>query len=136
MPYKAVNPGLWPPPFIGWKASSGCVLKEAATRLEKQIAAFFFTRHENSDALGRGDGSRHAPPAPPVEKSASLGTGHGRSEASRVAYTDFERATAAPEEVIAIHYDTCRNLVAQGVIRAPRVATPTPFPGQFVPDPR
>lgn len=95
-------------------------------------------RAPQSDALGRGDGSRHAPPAPSVEKSASLGTGHGRSEASPVAYTDFERAAAAPEEVIVIHYDTYRNLVAQGVIRAPRVATPTPtpFPGQFVPDDR
>jgi hypothetical protein len=36
--------------------------------------------------------------------------------------------------VIAIHYDTYSNRVAMGVIRAPRIATP--FPGQFVPDPR
>lgn len=88
------------------------------------------------DASRGGAGPRHAPPSPSVEKSMSLGTGHGRSEASHVTYTDFERATAAPEEMIVIHYDTYRNLVAQGVIRAPRVATPTPFPGQFVPDPR
>jgi len=72
----------------------------------------------------------------PVEKYSSLGTGHGRSEVSRVTYTDFERATAAPEEVIAIHYDTHSNLVAMGVIRGNRIASPTPFPGQFVPDPR
>ena len=78
--------------------------------------------------------SRYAPA--PVEKSSSLGTGHGRSEASRVTYTDFERATPAPEEVIAIHYDTYSNLLAMGVIRGSRVASPTPFPGQFVPDPR
>lgn len=77
---------------------------------------------------------RYAPA--PVEKSTSLGTGHGRSEASRVTYTAFERATHAPEEVIAIHYDTYANLVAMGVIRGPRIAAPTPFPGQFVPDPR
>ena len=44
------------------------------------------------------------------------------------------RATASPEEVIAIHYDSYSNLVAMGVIRAPRSATP--FPGHFVPDPR
>jgi len=37
-------------------------------------------------------------------------------------------------EVIAIRYDTYSNLVAMGVIRAPRIASP--FPGQFVPDPR
>jgi hypothetical protein len=72
----------------------------------------------------------------PAQRSPSLGTGHGRSETSRVTYTSFERATANPEEVIAIHYDTYNNLVALGVIRAPRLATPTPFPGQFVPDPR
>jgi len=36
--------------------------------------------------------------------------------------------------VIAIHYDTYSNRVAMGVIRTPRIATP--FPGQFVPDPR
>jgi hypothetical protein len=79
-------------------------------------------------------GARRYAPSP--QRSPSLGTGHGRSESSRVTYTSFERATANPEEVIAIHYDTYRNLVALGVIRAPRVATPTPFPGQFVPDPR
>jgi hypothetical protein len=38
--------------------------------------------------------------------------------------------------VIAIHYDTYNNLVVMGVIRAPRMAMPSPFPGQFVPDPR
>jgi hypothetical protein len=71
-------------------------------------------------------------------RSPSLGTGHGRSEASHVTYTSFQRATAAPEDVIAIHYNTYANLVAMGVIRGapPRVAVPTPFPGQFVPDPR
>lgn len=72
----------------------------------------------------------------PVEKSASLGTGHGRNESSRVTYTDFERASPYPDEVIAIHYDTYQNLVALGVIQAPRIASPAPFPGQFVPDPR
>jgi hypothetical protein len=77
---------------------------------------------------------RHAPSPYPAERSAALGTGHGRSETSHARYTAFERATAHPEEVIAIHYDTYSNLVALGVIRAPRVATP--FPGQFVPDPK
>jgi hypothetical protein len=41
-----------------------------------------------------------------------------------------------PAEVITIYYDSHRNLVAQGVIRAPQLALPVPFPGQFVPDPR
>ncbi len=81
-------------------------------------------------------GPRHAPPQQAPQKSASLGTGHGRSETSHITYTNFERSTDHPEEVIAIHYNTYSNLMAMGVIRAPRIALPTPFPGQFVPDPR
>jgi hypothetical protein len=72
----------------------------------------------------------------PAQRSPSLGTGHGRSEASHVTHTSFERATASPEEVVVIRYDTHANLVAMGVIRAPRLASPSPFPGQFAPDPR
>jgi len=79
-------------------------------------------------------GARRQPPA--QLRSLSLGTGHGRIETSQVTYTSFERATASPEEVVVIRYDTYANLVALGVIRAPRLASPTPFPGQFVPDPR
>ena len=73
------------------------------------------------------------------QKSTTLGTGHGRSEESHVTYTSFERATAAPSEIITIHYDTYENLLAQGVIvQSPVYARPAPmaFPGQFVPDPR
>lgn len=81
-----------------------------------------------------GSGALRRAPSP--QRSPALGTGHGRIETSRVTYTGFERATPGPEEVVAIHYDSYRNLVALGVIRASRVATPTPFPGQFVPDPR
>lgn len=75
-------------------------------------------------------------PSSAVERQATLGTGHGRTETSRVTTTSFERATAAPEELIAIHYNTYDNLVAMGVISVPRIARPSPFPGQFVPDPR
>jgi hypothetical protein len=84
------------------------------------------------------DGSGELRRQPSPQRSPSLGTGHGRSESSRTSYTNFERATWDPEEVIAIRYDTYSNLVALGVIRAPRVASPvpSPFPGQFVPDPR
>ena len=77
---------------------------------------------------------RTAPSLHEQKRSSALGTGHGRSVSSQVTYTSFERATAGPEEVIAIHYDTYSNLVAMGVIKAPRIAMP--FPGQFVPDPR
>ena len=73
------------------------------------------------------------------QKSPTLGTGHGRSEESQVTYTNFERASATPAEIIMIHYDTYENLLAQGVLVQPPVyarPAPTPFPGQFVPDPR
>lgn len=85
--------------------------------------------------VGSGAGSR-AEAQSTVQKSARLGTGHGRSEVSQVTYTEFERATSAPAEVITIYYDSYRNLVAQGVIRAPSIARPDPFPARFAPDPR
>lgn len=106
-----------------------------------------FPDAEPAAALGSG-GARSAREGPVEEardsapramrRSPSLGTGHGRSETSHVTYTSFERATIQPEDVIAIHYDTYSNLVAMGVIRGvpPRVAVPTPFPAQFVPDPK
>lgn len=68
-----------------------------------------------------------------------LGTAHGQRESSQVDYTDFTRASSRPEEVISIRYDSYRNLVALGVIprqRPGRRPEPSPFPGQFVPDPR
>ena len=89
-------------------------------------------KEDSADASGRG----HAPAPRAERRSRTLGTGHGHSVSSHVIYTRFERASAHPAEVMAIHYDTYANLVATGVIRAPRVATPSPFPGQFVPDPR
>jgi hypothetical protein len=90
----------------------------------------------SSKAAEEGAAELSRAPAQPMRRSPSLGTGHGRSETSHITYTTFERATSGPEDVIAIHYNTYANLAAMGVIRAPRVATPAPFPGQFVPDPR
>jgi hypothetical protein len=70
---------------------------------------------------------------------SKLGTGHGRRENSNAQYADFQRASETPDEVIAIYYDSKRNLVAQGVIPRPQPAyaqqTPRAFPGNFVPDP-
>jgi hypothetical protein len=68
-----------------------------------------------------------------ARRSEPLGTGHGRSEASRARHVEFERATEQPSETIVIHYDSHLNLVAKGVIRE-RGREPRPFPG-FVPDP-
>jgi hypothetical protein len=67
----------------------------------------------------------------------SLGTGHGARETAPVAYTKFDRASARPDEVISVWYDSYRNLVARGVISVPPPIAhePQPFPQQFVPDP-
>ena len=70
-----------------------------------------------------------------------LGTGHGRSEDSRVTQVAFERATDSPAETLAIQYDRHENLVAMGVLPPPHYARrnpPDPFPGalRFAPDPR
>ena len=88
-------------------------------------------RAEAASAAG-SPSARAAAPAQP-----SLGTGHGRIEASSVRYTNFERASDSPDEIIAIRYDSHANLVAMGVIPRPPVASrdPQPFPARFVPDP-
>ena len=76
----------------------------------------------------------------------SLGTGHGRIEDSRTRYTDFQRASSSPDQVITIHYDTYNNLAAIGVpvwrdTNDDRYGhrDPRPFPRDptlgFVPDP-
>jgi hypothetical protein len=95
---------------------------------------------ESRDAAGaaRPETAQESAPAQTRRKSEKLGTGHGRSEHSVVSYTDFERASSTPDEVIAIHYDSHKNLLAQGVIPQPRLYSerqPDPFPGRFVPDP-
>jgi hypothetical protein len=89
------------------------------------------TKSRSADAAG----ARQEPLAR-ERRSPALGTGHGRNEASHVTMTRFQRATSSPAEVIAIHYDSHANLVALGVIRDQRASVPSPFPGQFVPDPQ
>ena len=85
-------------------------------------------------SVGREEAARDRS-APLADKK--IGTGHGRNETSPTRYVDFERASESPDEIVAIYYDSYHNLVAQGVISAPRAArVPAPFPGQFVPDPQ
>jgi hypothetical protein len=87
----------------------------------------------SSDAVGSIAGARRSERA---AQESRIGTGHGRSEYSATSYTDFERASTTPDEVIAIHYDSRENLIAMGVIPGPRTS-PNPFPAAvgFVPDP-
>lgn len=77
---------------------------------------------------------REVEKAGPASPAPSLGTGHGRSEASHARLVEFERESASPNELITLRYDSRENLVAMGVIpeRRPR---PDPFPAAFVPDP-
>jgi hypothetical protein len=81
------------------------------------------------------NGLAAARPVPKPEES--LGTGHGARESSYASYTSFEREGSNPNEVVSVWYDSYRNLVARGVIPAPRpiAIEPQPFPNQFVPDP-
>jgi hypothetical protein len=125
---------------------------EPAARIESPVPRPWLQREESRDAPGEGavpsaagrgsakpeavETARHDQP-----RSAALGTGHGRSETSRASYANFERASARPAEVVAIHYDTYANLVAAGIIVRARPyvrphSYPAPFPGVFVPDPR
>lgn len=73
----------------------------------------------------------------PKPAERALGTGHGARESSYASYTTFERASAGPDEVDSIWYDSYRNLVARGVIAQSRpiAIEPQPFPNRFVPDP-
>ncbi|MBF5006614.1 hypothetical protein [Diaphorobacter caeni] len=78
--------------------------------------------------------------SPSPSPSPSLGTGHGSLETSYTSKTEFDAATRRPEQVVRFRYDSYANLVAKGVIPAPRgERTPNPFPAQgndgFVPDP-
>jgi hypothetical protein len=74
-----------------------------------------------------------------LDATGPLGTGHGPREESSVSYTDFKRASIAPDDVITLYYDTRERLVAQGVIPSPGMqqpGLPEAFPGHFAPDPQ
>jgi hypothetical protein len=81
------------------------------------------------------DQTAESRPSAQAAPSAPLGTGHGRREESAMRWVDFERATAAPAETLAIYYDSYRNLVARGILATPSPRDPDPFPTAFAPDP-
>jgi hypothetical protein len=75
-------------------------------------------------------------------RAEKLGTGHGAREWSVTYTVPFERASASPQLIRRIEYDTFDNLVASGVIPRPWDGgrRPRPFPsndeeGRYVPDP-
>jgi len=102
--------------------------KQEAARDAAPAASAGASSANEADARERSDRA-----AAPEQR---IGTGHGRNERSVTSYTDFERAQSAPNELIAIHYDSRDNLIAMGVIPRPR-KVPNPFPATagFVADP-
>ena len=75
--------------------------------------------------------------APPVTQR--LGTGHGGIERSWIHHTNFERRDSQPDEIIVIHYDSEKNLIALGVIAGEQPRQPAAFPQSgaysYTPDP-
>ena len=79
---------------------------------------------------------------PPPAQAVKLGTAHGEIEGDAIRIEQFERASARPDSVRLLEYDSLDNLVAAGVIPAgsPETRRPQPFPGRsdptgYVPDP-
>ena len=118
-----------PPPVV-WRSPEPAALPESRA-------------NEQSASMGSmADAAESAgPAAKALRKSERLGTGHGEREYAPTRYTDFERASTSPSEVLSVRYDSRPNLMARGVIPKPRPPRPywpepQPFPGQFVPDPQ
>ncbi len=94
--------------------------KDSSSRAE---AAGGLERESSSHSAANRSAPQHSPqPAP------KLGTGHGERESSYVSNTEFERQSNTPAEVIRIRYDSYANLLAMGVVPAPRPAQPRPNP--------
>ncbi len=100
------------------------------------------------DSANRAAGSNAPAAAKSMRESARLGTGHGQREYAPIQYTEFERASRSPSEVLNLRYDSRHNLVSRGILPKPRPSLwqpnwrkpdwqdAQPFPGDFVPDPR
>lgn len=79
-----------------------------------------------------------AAPAAESRARAKLGTGHGASEWSPIARTDFRRRTPRPEQMLEVLYDSQANLIAAGVMPRAVAVVPRAFPESrigYVPDP-
>jgi hypothetical protein len=127
------------PKPVAWKDWPGKLSGEMrgdapAARQEADTGTNAQRQAKPADALTREEAVASAP-AP----MAKIGTGHGRAEDSPTQMVRFERASPAPAETLALHYDRRENLVAMGVLPPPVAArTPNPFPAwppRFVPNP-
>jgi hypothetical protein len=105
------------------------------------------------ESLAADSANRSAAPAAKAMRESErlgerLGTGHGQREYAPIQYTEFERASRTPSEVVSLRYNSRANLLARGIIPKPRPSLwqpnwrkpdwqeAQPFPGEFVPDPR
>jgi hypothetical protein len=105
--------------------------QSAAARAEEPSAPAVESGASTSHESGRSAAERS-------RRLDKLGTGHGEQRYAAASYTDFRRARAHPNEVLALYYDRYENLLARGIVRGSRhSAVPQPFPGavRFVPDP-
>ncbi len=118
------------PPIYRNKVDKSSTAGEAKRAPEMPAAAPPAPTGGAADSMARRESA-------PVQES--LGTGHGDREDSNATYTSFQRLSDKPYEVVAVRYDSHRNLVARGVIPHnhpyPRPGQPDPFPGNFTPDP-
>ena len=96
------------------------------------------------EAHGEAKAAADASRAASADSTMKLGTGHGQREESVVGHTRFDRAASAPDEIIAVRYDSRANLVRLGVLPTDIDAPdrPRPFPAdprnpqyRYVPDP-
>lgn len=112
------------PPLVA-SGSPGGARGQAAPQLDRLAEAAAATGRDAAPA----DRGRVA--------GAPLGTGHGRSELAPIQYTEFQRRSSQPEQVLEIHYDSPARLMAAGIMPRPVTQRPQSFPGsgQFVPDP-
>ena len=86
----------------------------------------------------RNEGYAKTMPPPSAPMQESLGTGHGQREYASARRVNFERANAAPDEIVSLRYDSQPNLMAMGVIARPLPPwrrEPRAFPSGFVADP-
>jgi len=136
---------LVPQPASPWRGESRVEAgsETAPARLAKKAeSAPSSARSAAAGALGEdpteGRVARQESLTDSESKSMKLGTGHGQREHSPTRYTEFVRQSDTPDEIVTIYYDSRASLIARGIIRSPRLAAPSPFPGDsgFVPDPR
>jgi hypothetical protein len=132
---------LHPRPFDGSSAPGAPSASQRAEAGDTQAGANASAPGRDAPATSAQEAERSSTPAARAQRER-IGTGHGEREYSAVTYTDFRRASSAPNEVLTVYYDRYENLVARGIIPgAPHYAEPRPFPQtppgvRFVPDPR